>query len=136
MGAVAQALGQGSTLEYAGKSWKLSPWTYEIQGRFEEFLEDQALRRLQRQTALMPPTEAAEYRKAHWEMLATRSCSFGSLMLWEALKVRDNIAHLLWLQLQANHPEASVELAREMCDEMPDKVMEAMTAANPPKPGK
>ena len=133
MGAAAQVREQGeyAPLSYAGQIWKVSAWTYGVQGQYEEYLENQALERLQRQSALLNPLEAAQFRRDHLEMLGSRAWSFGTQLCYRSLDARENFAYLLWLCLQVNHPEASLELAKEIVREQYPAAQEAMFTANP-----
>lgn len=131
MGAIAQALGQGATLDYAGRKWQVCPWTYEVQGQYEQYLEDQALSRFKRQARLLEPHEADLFREKHLEMLGSRAWSFGTPLVYRSMASEANLAHLLLLCLRPAHPEADLTLTLEMVREGRRGVDEALEAANP-----
>ncbi|HYE78140.1 MAG TPA: hypothetical protein VEI97_09145 [bacterium] len=130
MGQVAKALGAGSTIEFRGETYKLSPWSYAIQSQFEEYLEDHALKVVRRLARSLPEAEAQVLMKQTVRDVSSGVYTFGGEAVQEALKSVPHLIHLTWLMLKANHPRVPKALVEDMYREELERVLEAVTLAN------
>lgn len=130
MGQIAQALGQGPTLQYDGQTYTLAPWSYDIQARFERYLEAEATLAARRMAEHLPLEEAKQLLKDVHRDVTAGLYTFGTETVAEALKSLRHLQYLLWLTLLPNHPEVKLDTARKMMDEQLEQVMQAMSDAN------
>lgn len=138
MGQINRALGGGSQLEHNGEVYTLSPWSYDIQSRYERYLESEAMKVVKRME--LDPEEKRDLIRQVQKDIATGLYSFGNELVQESMKCVRHLTHLLWLMLLPNHPNATLSLAQEVVNtqlgELMEKVAEANsagpTAATPP----
>lgn len=130
MGKVAAALGMGTTIDFEGKTYKLSPWTYKIQGEFERYLEDHLYQVYKRMAPLMTPQERlVELGKIRQEVVSGQY-TFGSEVVAQALTSLPHLTHLLYLMIRVAHPEVDKELVGRIVDAQMEEVMAKMAEAN------
>lgn len=130
MGKVAAALGMGTKLTHKGVEYTLSPWTYEVQGKFERYLEDYVLQVHRRMKPYMSEDEYRdELKKIRWE-IASGEYTFGGDNVAKALGALPHLTHLLYLMLKGAHPEATPALAAEIVEGQMEEVMAKMADAN------
>src|SRR5579859_1662260 len=103
MGPIQRALGMGSTIEFRGQEYKISPWTYQIQGEFERFMEKRAWEAVRRAAAHMQPDEAREARAALTADIAAGEYSFGSGTVAKACANLPTLEHLIFLLRSEEH---------------------------------
>lgn len=130
MGQVAKALGLGSEFEFKGQSYKLSPWSYKIQGHYERYLESEAVKVLQR---LRPYLSDQEYKDQLGDVrrdIVNGEYTFGSESVAKTMTSLPHLKQLLFLMLLENHPEIKKDLVEEMIQEELDRVLETMSQAN------
>lgn len=130
MGMVSAALGSPVDLVYDGKTYKLSPWSYDIQSSYERYLEGEAVAALKR---LRPYLTEDEYREQLSETrrdVGAGLYTFGSDIVAKAIWAKPHFKHLVWLCLQKNHPEATKDLVSKMVDDQLDEVFAKMNEAN------
>lgn len=130
MGKTAAALGQGTTMVHNGKTYYLSPWTYKIQGTFERYIEAEVRQAYKEMAPFMTADERKEELAKIRKEIATGVYTFGSTEMAECLQSLRHLKYLLFLMLQPNHPEMTVELASEITDAQMEEVMAAMAQAN------
>jgi hypothetical protein len=130
MGAVSLALGQGTEFTFKDQTYKISPWTYKIQGQFETYLEKEAIQSAQRMGKLLGPDQAqALLNKVH-DDIVKKKYTFGSALVAEALNTIAHQEYLFWLMLRINHPEVTLDLVREMFEADLEAMYRAMNEAN------
>ncbi len=130
MGQTSRTLGQGTSFEFEGNTYTMSPWTYEIQGRFEQHLEDEATRVALRQGKLMAPEERADLLERVNSKIVAGKYTFGSDTVLEALQSPRHAAVLLLLCLQPNHPNVGLDIAKSMVKKDWEQVIARMNEAN------
>ena len=132
MGQIARALGLGSKFEHRGHTYTVAPWTYEVQGEMELYLEAEAVKALRRlRTAgVLSEEEFQTQLKETRRDIVNGEYTFGSESVARALTSLKHLKHLLFLQLRPNHPEMTPALASEIVDDAFEKAMEAVNQAN------
>lgn len=129
MGKVSTALGLGTSLEYDGQTYNISPWTYRIQGEFEKYMERKAVETFKLLSECMTPEERAVELAALRREIVSGEYSFGSDTIARALNSVGHLTYLFYLMLKPNHPEMTVDKAGEIVSsnlgEMMDKIAEA-----------
>ncbi len=130
MGQISKALGMGSEFKFEDKIYKLSPWNYGIQGKFEVYLEREAVGAIQRLKDLLPGTEYREQLETVVKDVAAGVYSFGTETVAKALQSLKHLKQLLLLMLTENDTSVTSELVNRMCDTKLEDVMRAMTTAN------
>ncbi len=130
MGQISQSLGVGPEFEYDGKTYRLSPWTYRIQGEFERYLEDFAMRTVRR---MKPYTTDPEYREllasVHRDV-ASGFYNFGGKAASEAMGTLSHLQYLVLLCLKPGYPEVTPELVQKMFETKLEELMQKIGEAN------
>jgi hypothetical protein len=130
MGDVAQALAIGARIEYQGKTYTISPWTYKIQGQYERYLEQEAIKAARRISAVLPADEGELVLKAALRDVAAGAYTFGSPLVGQSLQSLKHLKQLLLMMLLENHPEATMDLVEGLVKDKLAEVMESMTRVN------
>lgn len=120
----------GALYDFEGKTYKISPWTFGIQGEFELYLEECERRESMRWRPLLSPDEfSALLTKVNGD-LAAGKYAFGGDEFRKATMTTRHYPHLLLLCLKPEHPEATLDLARKMVNQDLETLMQKMQAAN------
>jgi hypothetical protein len=138
MAEISKALGLGSTFEHNGVKYTCSPWTYKIQGDFEKYLEDTAVKTAKRMRQYLTQTEYAELIAQTQKDIAEGYYAFGSAPCMRAMQTLTHFKKILHICLLPNHPEIEIDtiddLVQTRLEEMMEKVGEANTDPNPNGP--
>lgn len=116
MGNIGKALGQPAEFQFEGKTYKLSPWTFNVLGKYESFLEDQALRKVHRLAKTIGPMEYQEALDRVLEKISLNQYSYGSPLFGQSFQVVDNLKRILCYSIQENHPEVGMEFTKRLLD--------------------
>ncbi len=128
MGAVSLALGAGSTFDFEGRVYHLAPWTFEVQGEFEKYLEREAVAACQRISTFLPADSAEKALSLLLRDIAAGIYTFGTDTVGKALESNKHSRYLVWLMFRAQPNQTDV--TRELVDRMfKEKLKELMTAA-------
>ncbi len=130
MGDTNKALGGGSQLEFDGKTYTVSPWTYDIQKKFEQYMEKEAFASLKRMRPNLNDEEWRDQLSLLNENITIGVYSFTSGRVAKALTHIPHQKYLLYLCLVPNHPDVTRETAGKMIDKILDDVFIAMGDAN------
>ncbi len=130
MGVTSQLLAQGSTFSYKDKEYTVSPNTLQVQGLFEQYLEDQAMEKYRRLAKKMSEAEAEASLKSVIRDAAVGHYTFGSPAVGDALQSPRHLKYLFFLCLKKNHPEVSRELVEEMAVSHYSQMVQAINRAN------
>jgi hypothetical protein len=130
MGQLADALGIGASISYNGKTYQIAPWTFEIQGKYERYLEEQAILAVRRNKHMLPEDEYGSALKGVMQDIAAGEYSFGSDLLARSLKKLPHITYLIYLCLEVNHPDISLKLVQDMVKEKIEEFIEKMDLLN------
>jgi hypothetical protein len=130
MGAVANNLAIPADFEYNGQIYKVSPWTYEIQGIFERYLEQKAVEGVRRMKSYLTPDEYDKALKSVLADIGLQTYTFGTEEVGKALSAPENVEHIFWLCVNKFHPELIREDVREMSKTHYDQMIAAMNVAN------
>lgn len=130
MGDVNRAFGGGSELEFEGKKYTLSPWTYKIQGAYERHLENEAFKALKKIKHLLPPDDYQEQLRRYQQDVAIGVYSFGSDYVYKSWQYLPNFKQLVFLMIQPNHPEVTKEFVDQMIDKQYEEIVMKVGEAN------
>lgn len=130
MGDVNRAFGGGSEIEYEGKTYTLSPWTYKIQGAYERHLENKAFESLKKLKNLISADDYHEQLKRYQQDVAIGVYSFGSDYVFKSWQYLPNFKHLVFLMMQPNHPEVTKEFVDQMIDKQYEEIVMKVGEAN------
>lgn len=129
MAEISKALGLGSTFEFNNKSYTCSPWTYKIQGEFERYLEDHAMRTAKKMRQYLNEAEYGELISKTHKDIAEGYYAFGSEPCMRSMQTLTHFKKILHLCLLPKHPEIDMntveELVQNRLEEMMSKVGEA-----------
>jgi len=138
MAEISKALGLGSTFEHQGKSYTCSPWTYKIQGEFERYLEEYAVKAAKRMRQYLTQQEYGDLIAQTQKDIAEGYYAFGNGPCMRAMQTLTHFKKILHLCLSVNHPEIEMETVDELVqnrlEEMMEKVGEANQDPNPNGP--
>jgi flagellar motor switch protein FliG len=130
MGEISRALGNGSTLQFRGKTYRLAPWSYDIQAEFEQHLEQKAWETYLRATKCLPKEEVDALRAQTSRDITAGVYSFGAQVSVTSLSALPHLKHLVWMLLEREHPEVTPMLVQEMLQEDQAEVFRAIDEAN------
>lgn len=130
MGEINRALGRGSSIEFKGKTYSLSPWTYGIQGDFEKHMEGEAIKSAKKMRPYLAREEYMELLKEVQRDITCGVYSFGSQTLGKALDSLPHFKVLLLLMLTVSQPDTTMALVDDLVNEKLEEVMQKMTEAN------
>jgi hypothetical protein len=138
MAEISRALGLGSSFEHKGKTYTCSPWTYKIQGEFERYLEEYAIRTAKRMRQFLTQDEYSDLVAKTQKDIAEGYYAFGSPPCMRAMQTLTHFKKILHLCLSPNHPDIEMETVDELVqnrlEEMMSKVGEANQDPNPNGP--
>lgn len=130
MGEINTALGGGSEFEYEGKVYKISPWSYKIQGEFERYLEREAYQSLSRLRSLIGEEDYKDQLNRLNRDITGGVYSFGSDVVARALSNTKHLTYLLFLQLKPSHRDITLEKVDEMVKKQLEEIVLKMGEAN------
>ena len=134
MAEISKALGLGSTFEFNGKTYTCSPWTYKIQGEFEKYLEDYAMRTAKKMRQYLTEPEYADLISKTHKDIAEGYYAFGSEPCMRAMQTLTHFKKILHLCLLPKHPDMEMqtvdELVQNRLEEMMAKMGEATADPN------
>ena len=129
MGEISRALAQGTEFTFDNRTYVLSPWTYEIQGKFERYIEGQAIDAARRLGARCTPEERKEMMAQVSRDVVAGLYTFGSSLVLESLQVPQHVQYLFFLGLKKNHPELTQEFAKKVFEADPALVYQKINEA-------
>ncbi len=130
MGQVSSALGLGSQIDYQGQTYNLSPWTYEIQGQFELYLQEHAMKSAKQLGKYLDPVEAKNLILETKRDIDVGEYSFGGTLLARAVSSVQHLPYLTWLMIRKNHKEVKLELVKQMFKEDFERILDKVNEAN------
>ena len=130
MGDINRAVGGGAELEYEGKVYTFSPWTFRIQAAYEKYLERKAFESLKALKSQLSQDDYYELLKRHQQEVAIGVYSFGSPYVAKSMDYDGNVKYLTFLMLQPNHPEVTEQFVNQMLDKMREDVLLKVAEAN------
>lgn len=139
MGQISQSLGLGSELEFEGTVYKLSPWSYKIQGEFELYLQRKAVDAVR---SLRPVLSQEEYDERMDRVVRDINVgvyTFGSKEVAAAMNSLPHLKHLFLLQLKhAGQLQATSALVDKVFEAAADLAIQKMAeaVADPTRRGK
>lgn len=130
MGDVNRALGGGSEIEFEGKVYTLSPWTYEVQAAYERYIEREAVNALKRMKPLLTDEDYQEQLNKIQQDITIGLYTFGSEKVARSLLAKPHLKYLYYLLLRGNHPDVQMDLVGRLIDKKWEEAMEKMAEAN------
>lgn len=130
MGQHSKSLGQGADLVIDDKTYKIAPWTYEIQGLFEKYLQEKAVQSVRDMKGVLPPDEYKQVLRETVRDITAGAYSFGSETVATALSSPDHLCHLVYLCMRAGGTQVKKEEVRDLVDSDPDLILEKLNEAN------
>lgn len=130
MGEISRALGQGSEFEFEGRKYVLSPWTFDIQGKFERYLEEQAFRVARRMAATMPQDEADRLLRGVAEDITTGKYTFGQKAWAEATTAIPHLQYLVFLMLQPHQPDVTLDGVKKIFEKDMELIYQKVAEVN------
>ena len=129
---IAAAIAEPALYSFEDKEYKVHPWTFEIQGKFERYMEKQAMDAYHRVASSLAPEDAEKALASVLRDIANGSYAFGSDNIGKALANPVHVRYLMFLCLKKNHPEGAVDqaLVRRMQDKDYRGIIRAMNLAN------
>ena len=138
MAEISKALGLGSSFDHKGKTYTCSPWTYQIQGEFEKYLEEVSIKTAKRMRVYLTQVEYQELIAQTQKDIAEGYYAFGSPPCMRAMQTLTHFKKILHICLLPNHPDIEIDtiddLVQTRLEEMMNKVGEANTDPNPNGP--
>lgn len=134
MGDVSKVLGKGSTLEFQGKVYQVAPLTYELQAKFETWLERRAVQAVQKLKNLYSSEEYSAALAGVNGDIASGKYSFGAPASIAAGRTMPGLKEILRITLNKNHPEVDEAFVDALWDAKEKDLADAMAAierANP-----
>lgn len=138
MGTVASTLGIGIDFTWEDKAYRLSPWTWELMGVYERYMEAEAVEAAKRVGALLPRDEARALMKDLVKDIAAGLYTFGGPEVGRSLDCPKHLAKLLHLMLRESDPTVTLETAQRMIDTDLEQILDKISAAtaDPTRGGK
>ncbi len=132
MGTVAQLTAQPVPFTYKDVEYKLNPWTFEIQGLFERYLEKHIIDSFMRTSHILLAEYIDKTLAAIYRDIGAGVYTFGTETIGKALQAPPHMKYMFWLCLKKNHKEVTLELVYEMAKDSAvwERMVEAMTEAN------
>lgn len=130
MGAVAQALAQPVPFEFEGKSYQVSPWTFEIQGLFERYLEREAIAACDRNARYLSPEMHQRVLQGVLQDIGSQQYTWGTERVGKALDSAKNVKYIFWLCLKKFDQSVTQDLVERMSKEHYIDMVRSMNLAN------
>jgi len=130
MGETARALGRGPELEFEGRTYEVSPLTFELQARFETWMERRAYESVRRHRAGVPDEEYYRLLAAVARDSAAGEYSFGSKASVKAGASLPGIRQLLYLGLSKRHPEVDEDFVDRLLGAKMEEAVAVLARAN------
>lgn len=130
MGDVANHLAEPALYTFKAKEYRVSPWTYEVQGKFERYLEKAALDAYHKAAPHLSTEDAEKALASIMRDVAAGVYTFGGEAVGKALSSPHHVRYLWFLCLKKNHPEVTREETDLMIKEDYPGVIRAMNMAN------
>lgn len=134
MGQTANLLGVGQTITFEGKEYTLSTMTFDMQAKFETWLERRAMDAVRRQKPFCDDEEYKELSCRVITDIAAGVYSFGGSKCVEAAKTLPGVKEILYLSLQKNHKNIDRETVDRMVAEKISEIAAALSQSNPQTP--
>jgi hypothetical protein len=112
---ISQALGQGFEYRVPDTEtvYRLAPWTFEIRGYFEQYVQRAVLEAAN----LLDRSNPAAADAARARIVADIGLglyAWGSDNISKALDARQHIQYIIYLQIKKNHPEVTLDLVKKL----------------------
>lgn len=133
MAEAAKAVGAPRPIRFRSKQYPLAPYSIEMIGLFEAWMEDRAFRAAERSKASLPSDVYRERVEAVVRQIAAGELAFGSKAFVLASQSLAGIKYSVLLQLQAgspNSPEIDEKFVDELFREEQDQILSVMQAVN------
>lgn len=130
MAEISKALGLGSSFTHEGKTYTCSPWTYKIQGEFERYLEDHAIRTAKRMRQYLNQEEYSDLIAKTQKDIAEGYYAFGASPCMRAMQTLTHFKKILQLCLIVNHPDIDMEFVDELVQNRLEEMMSKVGEAN------
>lgn len=100
----AKDLGKACPFEFEGETYLLSPWNYDIQAEYENYLTAKAYARLRAARVELGP-EYEDERAALRRDIDSGEYEFGQNLVMKSLKSLRNLKHLMYLCFAYSHQQ-------------------------------
>ena len=130
MGIVAASLGIGVEFQYKDKTYRLCPWTYELQGIYERYLEREVTDAAKRMCEQLDRDDGRQLLKDVAKDIGQGLYTFGGDEVQRSLESPKHITKLLHIMLQQDDPSIRYDLVREMVTTSLPEIMEKIASAN------
>ena len=130
MGIVAASLGIGVEFQYKDKTYRLCPWTYELQGIYERYLEREVTDAAKRMCEQLDRDDGRQLLKDVAKDIGQGLYTFGGDEVQRSLESPKHITKLLHIMLQQDDPTIRYDLVREMVTTSLPEIMEKIASAN------
>ena len=130
MSAIAALLAEPAIYSFRGKDYSVHPWTFEIQGKFEQYLRRYAIDRHHEIVGLLAPADSDKALGLLMRDINAGKYTFGGELCGEALDSPVHIRFMFFLCLKKHHPEVTRENVDEMAREDYGGMIRAMNVAN------
>ena len=130
MGIVAASLGIGVEFQYKDKTYRLCPWTYELQGIYERYLEREVTDAAKRMCEQLDRDEGRQLLKDVAKDIGQGLYTFGGDEVQRSLESPKHITKLLHIMLQQDDPSIRYDLVRELVTTSLPEIMEKIASAN------
>ena len=130
MGIVAATLGIGVEFQYKDKTYRLCPWTYELQGIYERYLEREVTDAAKRMCEQLDRDDGRQLLKDVAKDIGQGLYTFGGDEVQRSLESPKHITKLLHIMLQQDDPTIKYDLVRDMVTTSLPEIMEKIASAN------
>ena len=130
MGIVAASLGIGVEFQYKDKTYRLCPWTYELQGIYERYLEREVTDAAKRMCEQLDRDDGRQLLKDVAKDIGQGLYTFGGDEVQRSLESPKHITKLLHIMLQQDDPTIKYDLVRDMVTTSLPEIMEKIASAN------
>lgn len=100
-----KVLGMGSEIEFEGKTWRMAPFTYEIQALYSAWLKKRAVMGVKEQRAYLSDEEYNAKMDKVDQNIAAGVYGFGGEVCVKSSQSMDGLKELLYITLHKNHPD-------------------------------
>ena len=139
MGQISSALALEETIEHKGVTYKLAPLTLEVQGQWEQWLENRAWEALARRRQNIGDYEYRQLADSLTQAITAGEYSFFSEASKKTLAgvhglLGPGLRQMLFLRLRLNHPEVSKETIWDMIEVRAEELIRKMNSQDAEAP--
>jgi len=130
MGVVSALTASPVKYTYDGKEYEVSPWTIEIMGAYERYLEKKAFDAFDKVSSRLSGNLAERALSTLMQDITAGVYTFGTPVVGKSLQSPENVKYIFFLCLKKNHSDIEMELVRKMAEKDYEGMLRVMNQAN------